>query len=94
MVRWFSLTEEDDRFTEWAPSVVVKRSLCCGRANAHVEYFSLHSDNREEDYRQHYFGPGAHFLVTPDLEIGARVFWGLNDDAAEFVAQVGLEARR
>ena len=92
-LRWFTLTEEDDHFTEWAPSVVLKRGLCCGRANAHIEYFSLHSVNRDEEYHQHYAGPGAHFLVTPNFEIGARVFWGLSGDAAEFISNVGFAAR-
>lgn len=93
MVRWFSLAEEEDRFTDWAPSVVLKRGVCCGRANVHVEYFSLLSAGREDDYEQHYFGPGAHYLVTPNLEIGVRVFWGLSDDAADFISNAGVAAR-
>ena len=72
---------------------MLKRNLLCGRANAHVEYFSLLSDGRDDEYRQHYFGPGIHFLVTPNLEIGTRGFWGLSDDAANFIINTGVAAR-
>jgi hypothetical protein len=92
-LRWFSLTEEDDRFTEWAPSVVLKVPLLSERAGVHVEYFTLLSVGREEDYRQHYVGPGAHYLVTPNWEIGARVFWGLSDDSVRFLCNVGTGIR-
>ena len=92
-IRWFSLAEEEDRFAEWAPSVVLKAPLRCGRAKAHVEYFSLISDGRAEEYIQHYVGPGLHFLLTPDIEVGARVFWGMGDDSAEFICNAGAGVR-
>lgn len=92
-LRWFSLVEEEDHFTEWAPSVVFKGPVGSPRINAHVEYFCQLSTDREEDYQLHYFGPGAHYLITPDIEIGARVFWGLNRDAADFVCNVGMGVR-
>jgi hypothetical protein len=92
-LRWLMLTEEEDRFTEWAPSVVLKVPLLGDRANVHVEYASLLSVGREKEYRQHYAGPGAHFLLTPNVEIGARVFWGLSDDAANFICNVGTGLR-
>ena len=92
-IRWFSLAEEEDHFTEWAPSVVLKKPLCCGRAKVHVEYFSLLSDDRGENYQQHYVGPGFHYLLTPDVEIGTRVRWGMGDDSAEFICNTGLGLR-
>ncbi len=92
-IRWFSLAEEHDHFTEWAPSIVLKKSVLCGHAKAHVEYFSLLSRDREEDYRQHYVGPGIHFLLNADTEIGVRVFWGMGDDSAEFISNVGMGYR-
>ena len=45
------------------------------------------------DYQQHYVGPGAHYLLTPNCEIGARVFWGLNEDSARFICNTGLGFR-
>ena len=92
-IRWFALSEEADRFSEWAPSVVLKAPFLYGKAKAHVEYFSLLSDGRENEYVQHYAGPGLHFLLTPNIEIGARVFWGLSDDSAEFVSNAGMGVR-
>jgi hypothetical protein len=92
-LRWFMLAEEEDRFTEWAPSAVLKAPLLNDRANVHIEYFSLLSVGRERNYRQHYFGPGAHFLLTQNIEFGTRVFWGLSDDSAEFICNVGTGIR-
>lgn len=92
-LRWFALIEEDDHFAEWAPSMVLKAPVAGERLNVHVEYFSLCSVNRHEDYEQHYVGPGAHFLITPNLEVGSRVFWGLSEDAAEFICNVGMGVR-
>jgi len=92
-LRWFSLAEEEDHFSEFAPSVVLKAPLLTERLMAHVEYFCLLTDGREEEYQQHYVGPGAHFLITPNVEIGARVFWGVSEDSAEFVCNTGMGVR-
>lgn len=92
-LRWFSLAEEEDRFTEWAPSVVVKGPVGSERWLAHVEYFSLLSVDREDNYVQHYVGPGIHHLITPNWEMGVRVFWGLNEDSANFICNVGSGIR-
>ena len=92
-LRHFQLAEEEDHFSEWAPSIVLKAPLMCGRAKAHIEYFGLFSRDREEDYRQHYIGPGIHFLITPNIEIGTRVFWGLGGDSAEFFCLSGAGIR-
>jgi hypothetical protein len=87
------LTEEEDHFSEWAPSAVLKVPFLEDRVNIHFEYFSLLSRGREEEYKQHYLGPGAHFLVTPNMEIGTRLFWGASEDAADFVCNVGTGIR-
>ena len=92
-IRYFKLAEEHDHFNEWAPSVVLKGPFFCDRAKAHVEYFVLCSEGREENYQQHYVGPGIHFLLTPNFEIGTRVFWGMGDDAAEFACLSGIGVR-
>lgn len=34
--------------------------------------------------------PGVHYLITPDIEIGMRVGWGLNNEAARFFSNVGI----
>jgi hypothetical protein len=92
-LRWFMLTEEEDHFSELAPSVVLKVPFLEDRVNVHFEYFCLLSRGREENYRQHYLGPGAHYLITPNMEIGTRLFWGVSEDAAAFVCNVGTGIR-
>jgi hypothetical protein len=78
-----------DHFNIWAPSTVLKVPIGEKWA-AHAEYFGVFSQGRARDSSQNYFSPGLHYLVTPDLEIGTRVGWGLNDSAANFFANTGF----
>ncbi len=55
-----------------------------------ADAFGLFSQDRAEDFVRHYFSPGFHFLVTPNLEVSARVGWGLNDQSARFFSNVGF----
>ena len=80
---------EHDHFNIWAPSTVLKITLS-EQWNTHAEYFGVFSQGRERDGVQHYFSPGVHYLLTPDFEIGLRVGWGLNDQAANFFSNAGL----
>jgi hypothetical protein len=88
-VRYGTGSEGGDRFGTWAPSAVLKVPLG-ERWNVHGEYFGLFSQDKAEDTVRHYFSPGVHFLVTPDLEVGVRVGWGLNDQSARFFCNTGL----
>ncbi|WP_286178189.1 transporter [Rhodopirellula sp. JC639] len=88
-IRYSTSTLEEDHFNVWAPSTVVKFPIG-ERWKAHAEYFGIFSDGREEESDQHFFSPGAHYLVTPDLEIGCRVGWGLNDQAPHFFSNAGF----
>jgi len=91
-IRYSTAGELGDDFNVWAPSTVVK--LAVGdRWKVHAEYFGIFSSGRETETVQHYFSPGAHYLVTSDFEIGARVGWGLNDQAANFFANAGFGYR-
>lgn len=78
-----------DDFAVWAPSTVLKIPLN-ERWKAHVEYFGVCSAGRDEETVQHYFSPGVHYLLTSDLEVGVRVGWGLNNQAANFFANAGF----
>lgn len=81
--------EPDDHFNLWAPSAVLKIPL--GEKWAvHAEYFGIVSTGRADNFSRHYFSPGAHYLVTPDLEVGVRVGWGLNDQTARFFVNAGF----
>lgn len=88
-IRFVVDSEQGDRFEVWAPSIVLRKALA-ERWAAHAEYFGNFSQNNEHDFERHYFSPGIHYLLTPNLEIGARVGWGLNDEAANFFSNVGL----
>jgi len=87
--RYNSDSEEEDRFSVWAPSVVLKVPVM-ERVNVHGEYFGLFSRDKAEDFVRHFFSPGVHYLITPDLEVGVRLGWGLNDQSARFFTNVGV----
>ncbi len=88
-VRYGTASELGDHFDIWAPSTVLKVSLT-EKWNAHVEYFGLFRDGSADDTVKQYFSPGSHYLLTPNLEIGVRLGWGLNDEAANFFTNAGV----
>lgn len=88
-IRYSTSSQEEDDFNVWAPSTVLKIPVG-ERWKAHVEYFGIFSDGREEETTQHYFSPGAHYLVTENFEVGVRVGWGLNDQSANFFSNAGI----
>jgi hypothetical protein len=91
-VRYIAANEEGDHFNQWAPSIVLKVPFG-ENWNAHAEYFGIFSDGQAKNVNPQYFSPGIHYLITPDCEVGTRVGWGLNDDAADFFANVGMGVR-
>jgi hypothetical protein len=88
-IRYSTASREEDSFAVWAPSTVLKIPLG-EQWKAHVEYFGVFSDRRADETVQHFVSPGAHYLITQDLEIGVRVGWGLNREAPNFFSNVGL----
>jgi hypothetical protein len=91
-MRFGADSEGGDRFEEWAPSVVLKVPVG-ERWDAHVEYFGIFSGNKAQDFSVHYFSPGLHYLLTENVEVGARLGWGLNDQAARFFVNAGVGVR-
>lgn len=87
--RYGTASEDHDHFHTWAPSVVLKKGLG-SKVNLHAEYFSVFSSGKDQDFALHYFSPGAHYLITPNLEVGVRLGWGLNDQSARFFTNVGF----
>lgn len=88
-MRYGAATEEGDHFNQWAPSIVLKVPVH-EQWNVHTEYFGAFTDGLEDERNAQYFSPGIHYLITNDCEVGVRVGWGLNDDAAEFFSNVGI----
>ncbi|QEG02786.1 hypothetical protein Mal15_69070 [Stieleria maiorica] len=88
-IRYSTSSLEEDHFNVWAPSTVLKVPVG-ERWKAHVEYFGIFSDGRQEESSQHFFSPGAHYLLTPNLEIGLRLGWGLNHQSPHFFSNTGF----
>jgi hypothetical protein len=86
--RYGTGSERGDHFNIWSPSTVVKVPVG-ERYKAHLEYFGVFSDGRAHESVQHFISPGIHYLITPDLEIGIRFGWGLNEQSPNFFANVG-----
>jgi hypothetical protein len=82
-------SDNGNRFEVWAPSAVLRVPLG-ERFQVHAEYFGQMSQGRTSDFSHHFFSPGMHYLVTPDLEVGVRVGWGLNEQTARFFSNVGF----
>lgn len=80
---------EADRHSLWAPSTVIKVPLG-ERWKVHGEYFGIVTHGLADPRSQHFFSPGAHYLISNDLEIGVRVGWGLNEQSSNFFSNVGL----
>lgn len=91
-LRFISDSEGGDRYEAWSPSVVLRKSLD-ERWNVHAEYFGHFSQNKEHEFVHHTFSPGVHYLVTPNVELGLRVGWGLNEQTANFFSNVGVGYR-
>lgn len=88
-IRYASSTDRDDDFAIWNPSVALRVPLD-DRLGVHAEYFGGIPHGRVGGQAQHFFSPGLRYLITPDLEIGFRVGWGLNDASARFFSNAGI----
>jgi hypothetical protein len=88
-IRYSTGSFEEDDFNVWAPSTVLKVPVG-ERWKVHAEYFGIFSNGRADESVQQFFSPGAHYLITPNFEIGVRVGWGLNDEAPNFFSNAGL----
>jgi Putative MetA-pathway of phenol degradation len=88
-IRYGLDSEHGDRFSQWAPSAVLRVPIG-EKLAAHAEYFGIMTSGKEVNRTVHFISPGVHYLVTPELEIGVRLGWGLNDQSARFFANTGL----
>ncbi len=91
-IRYGDASGEGDDFNRWAPSTVLKVEVIENWL-AHIEYFGIFTDGREQELSQSYVSPGVHHLLTPNLELGVRVGWGVGHDAANFFSNVGIGLR-
>jgi hypothetical protein len=80
---------EGDHFNVWSPSTVVKIPLN-ERLKVHAEYFGAMTNGREKETTQHFFSPGASYLLNRNFEVGSRLGWGLNEQSPNFFLNVGI----
>ena len=71
-------------------SVVVLRMPVSEKWHVHAEYFGIYTSGAERDTSRAFFSPGTHYLITPNLELGARVGWGITADSPTFFSNVGI----
>jgi hypothetical protein len=91
-LRYSTASNEYDRYSIWSPSVVWKVPIH-KRWAVHAEGFGSTTYDRNRDYTQIYFSPGAHYLITKNTEIGFRLGWGLNAQSAPFFTNIGAGVR-
>jgi hypothetical protein len=88
-LRYAYSVAESGWFSRWGPSVVWRRPVT-ERWEVHAEFFSSSTQGLPDDTVRPFFSPGTHLLITPRLEIGLRVGWGLTNDAAPFFSDAGI----
>jgi len=76
-------------FDKWLPSAVLRMPVT-ERWEVHAEWFGSWTDGLEDERVRPFVGPGTHFMITPNLEIGCRMGWGLTEDAAAYFVDSGL----
>ena len=76
-------------FTRWSPSVVLRVPVT-ERWEVHAEWFGSFTQGLIDDTHRPFFSPGTHYSITPRVELGLRVGWGLNDESAPFFSDAGI----
>ena len=82
-------SDSGNRFEVWAPSTVLRMPIG-ERFQVHSEFFGQFSEGRTSNFSRLFYSPGMHYLVTPNLELGLRLGWGLTDQSARFFSNVGF----
>ncbi|MFM1996239.1 MAG: hypothetical protein RLZZ111_626 [Planctomycetota bacterium] len=88
-IRYAYADSEEGRFDKWMPSTVLRVPVT-ERWEVHGEWFGSWTGGLVDDKVRPFVGPGTHFLVAPNLEIGCRMGWGLTEDAASYFVDSGL----
>ena len=91
-MRYAYAESEVDWFSRWGPSVVLRLPLT-NSWEVHAEYFGTYNQGLPEAIDRSFFSPGTHFVIADNVELGLRVGWGLNEDAANFFSDAGLAIR-
>ncbi len=93
-VRFGTDREAEDGYTLWAPSTVLRIPL--GREKrwfTHVEYFGIMSQAKENDFSKQFIDTGLHYFITPNIEVGGIVAFGINDQTRGVLVNAGFGIR-
>lgn len=93
-IRFGSDREGTDSYTLWAPSCVLK--IPFGREKrwfTHVEYFSIMTQAKENDFSKQFIDTGLHYFITPNIEVGSIVAFGINEQTQGVLVNVGFGIR-
>lgn len=71
------------------PSTVLKIPVG-ERWNAHAEYLGVMSYGKEFPLNNQYMSLGGHVLLPPNVELGLRFGFGLNETTTHFFNNVGI----
>jgi hypothetical protein len=91
-VRYVWADSEEGRFNKWLPSVVLRMPVT-ERFEVHAEWFANWTDGLEDNAVRHFVGPGFHYVIGNGFELGTRMGWGLNEDAANYFVDSGFAIR-
>jgi len=93
-LRFGTDTAEGRPYVIWAPSAVLKIPLTTSkRLFTHVEYFAIITNGKNEDTSINFVDTALHFLITPNIEIGAIVAFGPGSHALNIVTNAGIGVR-
>lgn len=88
-IRYARAETTEGWFNRWMPSAVLRIPIT-ERWEIHAEWFGSWSQGLEDDTVQPFAGPGTHVMLTPTLELGCRMGWGLTHDAAGYFVDAGI----
>ena len=88
-IRYVLADSREGLFDRWTPSAVLRMPVT-ERWEVHAEWFGTWSERLEDETVQPFVGPGTHFMIAPNFEIGCRMGWGLTQDAASYYVDSGL----
>ena len=88
-MRYVLADSTEGLFNKWLPSAVLRIPIT-ERWELHAEWFGSWSDGLMDEKVRPFVGPGTHFMIAPNLEIGCRMGWGLTQDAASYFVDSGL----
>lgn len=86
--------DEGHPYVMWSPSAVLKIPLTPSeRLFTHIEYFSIITSGKSEDSAMHFVDTALHYLITPNMEIGAIIAFGPSSHGLNIVTNAGIGFR-